>query len=153
MTEGRREEFRAFSAFRDPAAREKIPDPQAKETFLRSKLDWSEVREERHAGVLRLYRELLHLRHSSAVLNNRTRGNFQIVPPLDGIVQVVFGQPGAEQWLVLADLAGGHDMPLLDSKRTWQCVLCSNEARFGGEDGPAFAQPEVRVLRSVAAPR
>ena len=153
VTEGRREEFRAFSAFRDPAARERIPDPQAKETFSRSKLDWNEVREERHAGVLRLYRELLHLRHASAVLRNRSRDNFQILPPLDGIVRLVFGKPGGEQWLVLADLAGGHDMPRLDGKRTWQRVLCSNEARFGGEDGPAFAQPEVRVLRSVAALR
>ncbi len=114
MTEGRREEFRAFSAFRDPAARERIPDPQAEETFLRSKLDWNEVREERHAVMLRLYREFLHLRRESAVLRNRSRGNFQILPPLDGIVRLVFGKPGAEQWLVLADLAGGHDMPPLD---------------------------------------
>ena len=153
VTAGRREEFRAFSAFRDPAARERIPDPQAKETFSRSKLDWNEAREERHAGVLRLYRELLHLRHDSAVLRNRSRDNFQILPPLDGIVRLVFGKPGGEQWLVLADLAGGHDMPPIDGKRTWQRVLCSNEARFGGEDGPAFAQPEVRVLRSVEALR
>ena len=151
VTKGRREEFRAFSAFRDPATRERIPDPQAKETFLRSKLDWNEVRKERHACVLQLHRELLHLRRESAVLRNRSRGNFQILPPLDGIVRLVFGKPGAEQWMVLADLAGGHDMPPLDGKRTWQRVLCSNEGRFGGEDGPAFAQPEVRVLRSVAA--
>src|SRR5262249_19729852 len=38
VTEGRRTEFRAFSAFRDPAARESIPDPQSLETFERSKL-------------------------------------------------------------------------------------------------------------------
>ncbi|MGH8091914.1 MAG: malto-oligosyltrehalose trehalohydrolase [Chthoniobacterales bacterium] len=153
VTEGRREEFRAFVAFRDPAAREKIPDPQAKETFLRSKLDWSEGRDERHAPVMRLYRELLRLRRESAALRDRSRGNFQVLPPLDGILRLVFGKSGAEQWLVLADLTDGHGMPKLDGERAWQLVLSSNEARFGGEDGPAFAEPEVRVLRSRPALR
>ncbi|MGI8926806.1 MAG: malto-oligosyltrehalose trehalohydrolase, partial [Tepidiformaceae bacterium] len=43
VTEGRRTEFAAFAAFSDPRARERIPDPQAAETFLRSKLDPAEA--------------------------------------------------------------------------------------------------------------
>ena len=42
VTEGRRNEFKAFAAFASPASRERIPDPQAKDTFVRSKLRWEE---------------------------------------------------------------------------------------------------------------
>jgi maltooligosyltrehalose trehalohydrolase len=41
-----------------------IPDPQAPETFLRSKLDWSEPAEAEHAEMLDLYRRLIALRKS-----------------------------------------------------------------------------------------
>ncbi|HVA93082.1 MAG TPA: malto-oligosyltrehalose trehalohydrolase, partial [Chloroflexota bacterium] len=43
VTEGRRSEFASFSAFQDPDAREHIPDPQAEQTFLASKLRWPEA--------------------------------------------------------------------------------------------------------------
>lgn len=149
VTAGRRQEFRGFAAFREPAAREKIPDPQAEETFRCSKLDWKEVSEDKHAAVLRLYRECLQLRRNSPILLDRSRGNFQVLPPLGGIVRLIFGESGAEQWLILVDLTGNHSMPSIESERFWQLVFSSNEERFGGEAGPAFAQPEVRVLRSL----
>jgi maltooligosyltrehalose trehalohydrolase len=53
--EGRKNEFARFAAF----AAEDVPDPQAKETFERSKLDRSHADEELRA----FYRELLELRH------------------------------------------------------------------------------------------
>lgn len=147
ITEGRREEFRGFADFRDPATRTGIPDPQLEETFVRSKLDWSEAKEDRHAKILLLYRECLRLRRESVVLRDRSRGNFEALPALEGIARLSFGKPDAGQWLILADLAGGHRMPPLEEESTWELVLSSNETRFGGDDGPAFAQPEVRVLR------
>ncbi len=147
VTEGRREEFRSFTAFQDPETRAGIPDPQAEETFLRSKLDWREVEEERHAAVLLLYRELLRLRREAPVLRNRARENFRVLPPDGGVLQLGFGKEGSEKWFILADLVGGHCMPTLENMGSWQLVLSSNEARFGGDDGPAFAEPEVRILR------
>lgn len=147
VTEGRREEFRSFSDFRDPEVRTGIPDPQARETFLGSKLDWKETAEKRHAGMLRLYRECLRLRRESPQLRDRSRGNFEVLPPLGSILRVSFGRAETERWLILADLTGGHRMPPLEDESSWELVLSTNEARFGGEAGPAFAQPEVRVLR------
>ncbi len=147
ITEGRREEFRGFADFRDPATRTGIPDPQLEETFIRSKLDWPEATEDRHAKILLLYRECLRLRRESEVLRDRSRGNFEVLPPLEGIARLSFGKPETGQWLILADLAGGHRMPPLEEEGAWELVLSSNETRFGGEEGPAFAQPEVRVLR------
>jgi malto-oligosyltrehalose trehalohydrolase len=62
VRDGRRAEFARFSAFQDPAARERIPDPLAETTFLASKLDWQALRSPEHAAWLEWYRELLALR-------------------------------------------------------------------------------------------
>ena len=72
VREGRRREFSGFARFRDPAARERIPDPGAEETFAASKLKWEERTDGAHAAWLALYRELLAA---------RTR---HIVPHLEG---------------------------------------------------------------------
>jgi malto-oligosyltrehalose trehalohydrolase len=149
VAEGRREEFRGFAAFRDPTAREKIPDPQEDEAFLQSKLRWEEIGKARHAATRQLYREFLQLRRQTAVLRDRSRGNFQVLEPIDGIVRFLFGRSGSEQYLILADLVGGHRAPELDRTRVWQPLLSSNEKRFGGGDFVPFTQPEVRVFRAI----
>jgi maltooligosyltrehalose trehalohydrolase len=75
VTEGRRREFKRFAAFADAAARERIPDPQAEETFRRSHLDWSEIGRPPHAGTRRLYQALLRLRREDPLLRRpRWRG-------------------------------------------------------------------------------
>jgi len=80
VTEGRRKEFQAFAAFRDPAARERIPDPQAFETFARSRLDWSELTREAHAAALACTRALLRLRREQRALRHPARGATEVAP-------------------------------------------------------------------------
>ena len=62
VTAGRREEFSAFAAFRDPMTRGRIPDPQEARTFERSRLCWNESGQSPHLEVRRLYQRLLALR-------------------------------------------------------------------------------------------
>jgi maltooligosyltrehalose trehalohydrolase len=62
---GRRDEFAAFGW--DP---DKIPDPQADETFLRSKLDWDELRWQPHAEILAWHRSLIKLRRRMPALTD-----------------------------------------------------------------------------------
>ena len=62
VREGRRREFGRFREFQDPAMRERIPDPNAVETFARSRLDWSEKDRPGNAGILGLVRDLLRIR-------------------------------------------------------------------------------------------
>lgn len=57
ISEGRREEFAAFGW--DPA---EVPDPQAPETFERSKLRWEERSQIAHAEMTEWYRALIALR-------------------------------------------------------------------------------------------
>ena len=57
VTEGRRREFAAFGGHA-----EDVPDPQARATFERSKLDWDESNVSPHAGLVDWYRRLISLR-------------------------------------------------------------------------------------------
>ncbi|AIT06631.1 malto-oligosyltrehalose trehalohydrolase [Sphingomonas taxi] len=63
VREGRRKEFAKFDAFADPAARERIPDPNAPETFERS---GPEAGPDAH-GWRTLIRDLIALRRSAIV--------------------------------------------------------------------------------------
>lgn len=65
VSEGRRREFAAFG-WRP----EDVPDPQARTTFLRSKLNWAELKQPPHAALLDWHRRLLHLRRTEPTLNN-----------------------------------------------------------------------------------
>lgn len=62
VTEGRRREFSRFARFSDPAARERIPDPNAEATFRACVLDWTAIDHAPHRAVLELHRALLSLR-------------------------------------------------------------------------------------------
>ncbi|GAA0583000.1 malto-oligosyltrehalose trehalohydrolase [Caenispirillum bisanense] len=64
---GRRAEFESFPEFRDPAAREKIPDPMAESTFEASRLDWGELENPFHADRLAFTKALLSVRRQEIV--------------------------------------------------------------------------------------
>ncbi len=73
VSEGRRLEFQAFGW--DPAT---IPDPESREAFERSKLQWDELAAPAHAAMLDWYRELISLRRSTQSLNNGEPGNTKV---------------------------------------------------------------------------
>jgi maltooligosyltrehalose trehalohydrolase len=53
---------------------EVVPDPQDPETFVRSRLDWSEAMSGRHARLLEAYRELGRLRRELPELTDPSFG-------------------------------------------------------------------------------
>ena len=63
VREGRKREFAAFGW-----APESIPNPEARETFERSKLKWDEADRGDHAEMLEWYRELIGLRRRTPSL-------------------------------------------------------------------------------------
>ena len=66
VSEGRRKEFVAFGW-----SPEEVPDPQAEETFLRSKLRWEERDTGVHAEMLEWHRRLIRLRREESALTSR----------------------------------------------------------------------------------
>ena len=69
VSRGRREEFKHFQAFSSAEMRESIPDPQAVQTFERSRLNWQERTQPSHRRVLELYERLFRSRREDAVLS------------------------------------------------------------------------------------
>ena len=101
ITEGRRKEFAAFVSHGDPSL---VPDPQARETFERSRLDWNEVSRAPHARVHALHRTALLLRRSDpylgeaarSALTARTAGDVLIVERrIDGDVRIIVTNLGS----------------------------------------------------------
>jgi maltooligosyltrehalose trehalohydrolase len=108
ISAGRREEFKDFRAFLDPVSRERIPDPQSDETFLRSKLDWDERERGVHARVLGLYKALLQLRRSDQV---RRRSIEQLTAEVrDGLLVIRRTWKDGLVRVLVANLSG-QDMP------------------------------------------
>ncbi|MDH4161604.1 MAG: malto-oligosyltrehalose trehalohydrolase [Nitrospirota bacterium] len=67
VRKGRKEEFRAFSWEGEP------PDPQAEETFQRSRLSWELRGAGKHAAMLDWYRALFELRRRVSALASLSR--------------------------------------------------------------------------------
>jgi maltooligosyltrehalose trehalohydrolase len=84
VSEGRRREFEAFGW-----KPEDVPDPQDPATFLRSKLDWSELDRNPHREILEWHRQLIQLRRSTPALKDGRMDR----------VQVQFDE--REQWLLM----------------------------------------------------
>lgn len=67
VRKGRREEFSRFPEFQDPEMRQRIPDPEAPETFAASKLNWNEIGDEPHRAQLDWTRHILEIRKAEIV--------------------------------------------------------------------------------------
>lgn len=125
VTEGRQAEFGAFAGFKGA-----VPDPQAEETFRRSKLDWTERERDPHARRLALTRDLLALRKT-------LHGAFAAESPVEGAVVLRRGDH-----VLIAALADGLTVPLptgiADARVVWQseqpayCLDPRSPRREGG---------------------
>jgi maltooligosyltrehalose trehalohydrolase len=169
VTEGRRNEFRHFSAFSDPAARDRIPDPQAATTFEASRLDWAETEREPHASILRLYKRLLALRRQEPAIRGERftasavsdgtlllRQDAKSGPSLLAVIQM---KGAAEVSLATHDGLTGLDLSLC------QVLLTTEDRPFAPDPHPirfvndaptiAFARPSAILLSvwPLSAPR
>ena len=153
IAKGRRKEFEQFSAFRDPEKRAKIPDPQAEQTFLRSKLNWNEITAGQHQKVLRLYQDFIRFRQ--AKLRDRRRGVWQVELVADQTMALRYSPPGNDEVLILVQLNPVKttldlDIPILQPAqgRRWKFSLSSNEPEYGGEQ-PGFCDPKKEAFSLI----
>ncbi len=79
VSEGRKRDFAAFGWNED-----EIPDPEAQETFINSKLNWTEVQHGKHAEMLGWTKDLIQLRRSTIDLNDGDLGHLQVQATADG---------------------------------------------------------------------
>jgi malto-oligosyltrehalose trehalohydrolase len=104
---GRREEFARFTEFRDPALRERIPDPLAYETFAAAKLAWEDLSRDPHAGWLNWYRRILAVRRQQLVprLHRIRRGaRYEVIGEEAVVVRWALA-PSDDQLVLAANLS------------------------------------------------
>ncbi len=136
VTNGRREEFASFAAFRDPTLRAQIPDPQAAASFLRSKLSLGELDTDPGKRTLLFHRELLRLRREDPILRAMRYGRPPIRTASASRAVLITLQPGShvERRLLGANLGG--EPATFDVAGPVALMLHSREERFGCA-GPA----------------
>jgi maltooligosyltrehalose trehalohydrolase len=160
VTEGRRAEFSSFSAFRDPATRESIPDPQSPRSFEASRLKWSEMIEDDRQRMLRLYRALLAHRRTSASMRTCDRRTVTAVALDDATVAVWRQAAGSVQTVLVARLSADGGTVRLPGQ--WTKVLSTEDAGFALDGHPpvmagdqggvvlSFSRPSAILLRGAA---
>jgi maltooligosyltrehalose trehalohydrolase len=105
VVRGRRAEFGRFARFSDPAVRDRIPDPCAESSFVRSKLDWRERTYAPHDRMLALYTGLLEIRQRELMpwLEGARSGNWS--RPAQGTLRITWPLGAGHRWHLLAQLA------------------------------------------------
>jgi maltooligosyltrehalose trehalohydrolase len=166
VTEGRRREFKNFSAFSDPQQQDQIPDPQALSTFLASKLNWEERQREPHASILRLHQALLKLRRTEPALRSIQRRNFAVeaISETTIILKRRPNAPGPSLVAIVnlresanADLRGISWLEF-EKAKSWETILTTEDASFSPEPHPSridlvegrveLARPGAVILRA-----
>jgi maltooligosyltrehalose trehalohydrolase len=121
VRQGRRSEFRRFKAFAAAGADERIPDPTIDDTFLRSKLDWTERRSATHAQAYHECKELLSLRAKEIAPLLRKRFDGGSHDERNGLIDVTW-QFDSERLRLLLNISGqtAHTCAGKDARMIWQ---------------------------------
>jgi maltooligosyltrehalose trehalohydrolase len=135
VSAGRKREFAAFGF--DEL---QIPDPEAPETFERSKLNWTEPGEGQHAEMLDWVRALIHLRRKSVSLNDGDLGHMSV------------NYDEAKRWLAM-DRGGvrvvlnlGEDVASFDVPEGFRVALVSRDGIVVAEQKILLPPDTLAVL-------
>ena len=131
VTEGRRNEFGRFARFADAQARAAIPDPNAQDTFRRSRLDRRERRRAPHAAWLALTTRLLRLRHAELMPHLAAAGSGTWAEPSPGTLQLNWPLGGGHRWHLLAQLADASGPSALAGQVPGHVVYRTHDAASG----------------------
>jgi maltooligosyltrehalose trehalohydrolase len=137
VRQGRKEEFKAFHAAGE------TPDPQAAETFERSKLDWNELLKELHSTMLAYNKALISLRKNSAALRSNNRKNIKVDFNQTDHTLSLYRWDKKQVVLCLMNFSGERQtITIKDAKKQWQKELDSSDQRWGGPT----AEPELVMI-------
>lgn len=162
VTRGRRKEFQSFRAFSSQRSRRSIPDPQAPETFLRSRLAWDELDCDPGAGTLRLYQRALAVRRE--ILSAGHEFEFDAWPAGDGGLVLRYCWKGRRQMLIVVRTrgtgtvdtgittgGGGRWSEILSTEDTESTVCPMARTTSAGRLAVEFQRPGAVVLKGLPA--
>jgi maltooligosyltrehalose trehalohydrolase len=127
VRKGRKEEFRAFGWNGE------VPDPQAQETFLKSKIDLELRQQGRYRTMLGFYKNLLRLRKETPSLQTLSKTDMEVRSfAAENILHIRRWQSGEEVFSLFNFSEDHHDVPLTLPEGVWEKMLDSTEVRWAG---------------------
>jgi len=141
VREGRKAEFAAFHAEGE------APDPQAEDTFNRSKLQWNLPEEEGHQQLLSFYKTMIGLRKQYAPLNNTDRN--QLTVSADAVTNCLVlrrWEDGVQVLCLMNFSKKTQDITIPDDKPYWRKILDSADPKW---KGPRAAPASIDALQSL----
>jgi maltooligosyltrehalose trehalohydrolase len=150
VREGRKEEYASFLEAEEIGSSnmdEGFADPQAQETFERSKLNWSQLEESPHREILHFYRDLLALRREHSSLSNCDKSLTRVqYDESERWIAVERGDSAGERSLLVCNLsADARSLQLKVGRGRWRLVLWSSDAAYGGEPENTSPPPVLPV--------
>lgn len=139
VRQGRRREFSAFAWQGEP------PDPQAEETFLRSKLNWELKKAGHHQVLWKWYQTLIRLRKTQPALQHLERDGVE-VELFSNSGLALHRRQGSQALLALFNFS--PDQPVTYTQwpsGTWEKLLDSRETQWLGKGSslPAGSQGDL----------
>ncbi len=131
VRDGRRAEFARFPEFADPAARARIPDPMAEDTFMAAKLRWQDAT----AAATAWHRRILAVRHAEIVprlARIRRGGRFEVIAPGAVAIRWDAGEAAALALALNLSPQPVRGLPAEAGRILWR----EGEAGAGGAFGP-----------------
>jgi len=130
---GRKEEFASFGWPDEP------PDPQAEETFEKSKLNWNLRVKEQNKRMLELYRELISIRNNHPDLSHCRKDNYTVSSG-ENILFVFFNHENQKLGAVFNFSDNETRTELTDSFVKCEKILDTADNKYGG---PGEIAPKV----------
>jgi maltooligosyltrehalose trehalohydrolase len=141
--EGRLQFMSQFPSARDAAVQQSVRRPNDPQSFVESRLNWSE--RERNTHALALHRDLITLRRSDLVFSAQRYGGIDgAVIGQEAFVLRYLGRRGDDRLLVVNF---GRDLnprslaePLVapPAAHTWTQIFSSEDPAYGGAGSPPF---------------
>lgn len=144
VVEGRRKEFENYKWKKDP------PNPQDKNTFMQSKLDWSQPAAGRHAVLLHWYRTLIALRKSHPALRHFGKNDVRVNIVSDACLVLYRRSADQREELACAFNLGESavEVALPGNGGRWTMVLDSGDAEWrDGSDSNSSSSETLKRLR------
>ena len=145
VSEGRRKEFAEF------AGAGEFADPQAVETFERSRMNWTLPESGRHSEFLRFYRELIELRKRHPCLNNCRKDLTRVNVDEDArLLRMERSDPAGSKALLLCNFSGNSAEFVIEPDTRWELAVSAGtppellspaSLAIAGRTGALFLNP------------
>ena len=133
VRKGRKAEFAAFHALGE------APDPQAAETFKRSKLNWDLLHRVPHKTMFQFYQTLIKIRQAQPALRHLDRHYLDVEVNEQDNILLLHRWHGEQHMLCFMNFSKeNRQVKLPDYEKNWQKLICSSDLQWEGpNDSPA----------------